>query len=324
MTPPIVSVVLPTRNRAAMIPLALRSVLRQTVAALEVLVIDDASTDETPRVLAELADDRIRVLRQDSWGGAAAARNRAIRESRAEFIAFLDDDDEWLPNKLEAQLAVFRSGGPRLGIVYSSYLVIERETGTVLGRKVAEHRGNLFKDLLERNVVGGTSSVVVRRECFEKVGLFDECLPSFQDYDLWIRLAREFEYDFVEDDLSKYYVHEKKIWSDPDALDRGIQIMAAKYASTELHRNLANQSLRVGLQYCYGGRMDRGRKAFARSIRLFPWEPRPYLNFGLSLLGTSPFRFAHRTWQRVTGSFLPTSKEGSPEIAATVPRRVGE
>jgi glycosyltransferase involved in cell wall biosynthesis len=323
MSPPAVTVVIPTRNRATLLSCAIASALAQTFEDLEVLVIDDASDDETPRVAASVSDSRVRWHRLALRSGGGAARNCGIARARGEFVAFLDDDDEWMADKLEAQIALFGAGTPRLGVVYSSYVVVDRETGRVLGRKAAHHRGDLSSVLVARNVVGGTSSVVVRRSCFDRVGCFDETLPSFQDYDLWIRLSREFDFDCVDRDLLKYYVHARKIWSDPDALDRGIDIMSDKYFdSRPLRRNLSSQSLRVGAQFCAAGAMARGRAAFRRSMRLNPMAPRAYANYGLSFFGSETFGVAHRLWQRM---LRPRAPEGTapPASAERFPREAG-
>ena len=293
MTVPRVSVVIPTRNRADLLPVAIRSVLGQTFGDFEVLLIDDASEDRTREVVAAFSDERLRYLRQERRQGGAVARNTGIRSSRAEFVAFLDDDDEWVPRKLDAQIGLL-DGNREAGVVYSSYVTVERETGAPIARHPAEHRGDISRDLMHRNVVGGTSAVVVRRSCLETVGLFDEGLPSFQDYDLWIRLSRRFRFDFVEDDLMKYSVHGSKIWTDFEALDRGIDIMLEKYGSSpDLRRNLASQSLRLGVRYASRGDLAKGRRALRRAIRLAPSKPKPYLNLALSLLGRHAFRIAH-------------------------------
>ena len=96
-----------------------------------------------------------------------------------------------------------------------------RSTGKICRKKTPAKRGDLSQELLAGNCIGGTSAVVARRECFERVGLFDENLPSFQDYDLWIRISKVFGFEFVPDPLSNYYVHENKIWTDLSALSRG-------------------------------------------------------------------------------------------------------
>jgi glycosyltransferase involved in cell wall biosynthesis len=298
---PSVSVVLPTRNRSSLLPTAIRSVLAQTFSDLELIVVDDASDDDTPRVTGGFTDPRVRILRRERPGGGAQARNDGIASATGELVAFLDDDDEWFPEKLESQTALLRSADPRVGVVYSSYSVVDRESGQVLGRKVARDRGDLSETLLARNVVGGTSSVVVRRQCLTEAGGFDAALPSFQDYDLWIRLSRNAWFDFVERDLLRYYEHGRKIWTNLDALERGIEIMAGKHGgSRAMRRNLSLQSLGLGEKHCGRGETARGRNAFRRAIRLDPIAVRPYLNMALSFLGSAVFRSAHELKAKIS------------------------
>lgn len=317
MSAPRVTVVIPTRNRACLLPVAIRSALGQTMRDLEVIVVDDASDDGTAEAVAAFSDPRLSYIRLESRRGGSAARNLGIGRARSEFVAFLDDDDEWLPEKLELQMECFHRGGPEVGVVYSGYAVVDLESGRVVARKVAERRGDLSRDLLVRNVVGGTSSVVVRRSCLERAGLFDERLPSFQDYDLWLRLSRECRFDFVERDLLKYSVHNRKIWCDLTALENGIVLMREKHGtSRDLRRNLARASLGVGVRYCSRGQMREGRRCFRSAIGLDCLALKPYLNLALSFLGGPVFRAAHGARRRLSWS---DKRDPSAAVAVSEP-----
>lgn len=311
---PAVTVVIPTWNRSNLVGVAISSALAQTFVDLEVVVVDDGSKDGTEATVRQFEDSRVRYLRHETRRGGAAARNTGIESSRGRFIAFLDDDDEWLPEKIERQIDLFSSNGAEVGAVYTSYVVVDRATGAVLGRKIAQDRGDLSRVLLGRNVLGGTSSVVVRRDCFERTGLFDESLPSFQDYDLWIRLSKHFRFDCLEPVLLKYYVHRKTIWRDHDALERGIEIMIHKYGhEPSMRRNLSYTSLAVGGQLCGGGRCADGRRQFARAIRLYPFEFRHYLNWLLSFLGSGGYRAVKSAKDRLRSSARSRLVTGPPD-----------
>jgi glycosyltransferase involved in cell wall biosynthesis len=289
--PPLLSVVIPTCNRAGMVGAAIRSALDQTLTDQEILVFDDASDDETSQVVAAVRDPRVIYLRGEGRRGGAAARNAAIRHSRGAYLAFLDDDDEWFPQKLERQMEVFRGSADAPGLVYSSYVVVDRETGRVVGKKIASKKGDVSREILASNLVGGSSCVIVRREAVEEAGLFDEALPSFQDYDLWIRLSRLVRFDFVAEPMLRYFVHEKKIWRDFGALDRGIERMLQKHGrSRALRRNLGRQSLWVGVHRCREGEPALGRRSMLRALKLNPLGLRTYVHLGLSLLGGSRYR----------------------------------
>lgn len=184
-TDPLVSVVIPTHNRASILPRAVQSVLDQTYERLEIIVVDDGSSDETPSVLAELAatDNRIRILRNDLPSGAPAARNRGIREAQGDFVAGLDDDDEWLPTRIAKMVSAYDSN---YSCITTDVLIDDGNR-----RRRWRKRGLItLGDLLYTNHVG--NQVLVARERLLEVGCFDESLPSAQDYDLWVRLAARY------------------------------------------------------------------------------------------------------------------------------------
>jgi glycosyltransferase involved in cell wall biosynthesis len=183
---PVVSVYVPTRNRAPLVEPAIRSILAQEHANLEVLVVDDASDDDTPAVLARLAaaDARIRVFRQPRARGAAAARNVAIAAARGEFVTGLDDDDLMLPHRLRTLLAGWRDDH---AFVCSPYLL----AGDGWRRPVATGARTIDLDaLLHGNCVG--NQVLTRTERLRAVGGFDETFVASQDYDLWTRLVQRY------------------------------------------------------------------------------------------------------------------------------------
>lgn len=200
---PTVSVIIPTYNRATLLRRAVDSALSQTMSELEVLVVDDGSSDDTAGVIGSYGDARLRYLRQASNMGVSAARNRGMREARGEFIAFLDSDDEWLPHKLELQVERLRQSPSDVGLLYGA--VENHDEGGHRDTHVPSHRGDVFDDFLTVNVIHGTSSVVIRRSVVATVGFFDEGIPAIEDYDYWLRVARFFRVDFVEEPVSRYY-----------------------------------------------------------------------------------------------------------------------
>lgn len=203
---PLVSVVMATYNMSRYLPLAVRSVLAQTYENIELLIVDDGSTDDTAKVVEPFLDDpRVKYRIQENKG-QASAKNHGIRESSGEYIAFLDADDMWAPEKIDLQLPVF-SRSETLGVVYSRLAYID-ENGTQL--KVSDEelfRGRVSGPLLIRNFVGfGTS--VVRKECFDRLGGFKEQIRMGIDYDLWLRFSTQYEFDYVDRPLLYY-----RVWS---------------------------------------------------------------------------------------------------------------
>ena len=211
-----VDVVVPVRDGARFITACLDSVRAQSRAPQTVVVVDDGSTDGTAAI-AESHMERWPALRLVRTGkrGLPHARNTGIANCQAPFVAFIDSDDVWEPDKLERQMRLFSSLPSRVGLVHCSYYHID-ETGQRLeGRHIVEPRPrrDVLHDLLaEGNIVSGSgSAVVVRRELLERTGGFDERLTFGEDWDLWLRLAEIAEFDFVADALVGIRLHERSM-----------------------------------------------------------------------------------------------------------------
>jgi glycosyltransferase involved in cell wall biosynthesis len=187
MPAPQVSVVLPTRNRSAMLRKSLLSGLDQDGIRLEVIVVDDGSSDDTAEQLAQIDDQRLTVLGDHPPQGVARARNAAIERARGEWIAFLDDDDLWAPGYLRAQLDT--AAEQELSLCYSGRIEID-ERGEVINNAHAPQPRQLARRLLANNAIGGPTGVIVRAELLARIGRFDERLSALADWDLWIRATR--------------------------------------------------------------------------------------------------------------------------------------
>jgi glycosyltransferase involved in cell wall biosynthesis len=185
--PPEVTVLIPTRNRSALVRTALAAALRQEDVELEVVVVDDGSSDETPSVLAEVVDPRVRVLRHDERRGVAQARNTGIAHARGEWVAFLDDDDLWAPRKLRKQLDEAVSEGAEF--VYAGAVLLD-EHRRAIETFPAPHPADVARNLLQSYAIpAGASNVVAKTEVIRRLGGFDEALFHLDDWDLWLRLA---------------------------------------------------------------------------------------------------------------------------------------
>lgn len=205
-TADLVTVVIATYNMGHYLPQAVRSVLNQSHPHVEVQIVDDGSTDATPDVTAELSrDPRVRVYRQEN-AGQTKAKNAGIVRARGDYIAFLDADDEWLPDKLVKQLPLFKDR-PRLGVVYSDYLCMDDKGGSLHKGPTAMHRGQISGRLLIENFVCFPTAVV-RRSCLDELGAFNEKYAMGIDYELWLRLSASYEFDYLSDPTVRY-----RIWS---------------------------------------------------------------------------------------------------------------
>ena len=288
---PRVSVVIPTCNRARLLRAAIASVLAQQFENFEIIIIDDASDDETRAVIAGFSDSRIRYFRHADNRGEAASRNAGLAHARGEYIAFLDDDDSWLPEKLAAQVEVLDRSPGRVGAVYTAYDRIDMKTGATIATVPAEKRGDIYAALRAQNWVGSPSAVMVRRACFDRVGWFDHQIKFGVDYDMWIRISRHYEFETINRPLVLYAVHSDRLSTDTRAILRGKQDQLEKYADYFAgdRRSYGRYFLALGVLYCYNRRPAEGRAALRRAIRIYPFEVRPYVNLFLSFCGCENF-----------------------------------
>jgi glycosyltransferase involved in cell wall biosynthesis len=199
---PLVSVVIAAYNHGRFLREAIDSALRQTVANLEVIVVDDGSTDETASLMQSYSKQPRLAYQRREHSGVAAAKSAGVQLARAPFIAFLDADDQWLPHKLERQLPLFDADAG-VGVVYARRLLMNEDGEPIAYCQPTLYRGNVLDRIFQKNFIC-FSSAVVRRQLLDQVGLFDPALPFGVDYDLWLRLAQSCRFDFVDEALVKY------------------------------------------------------------------------------------------------------------------------
>ncbi len=212
-----ISVVIPTYNRAKFISRAIKSVLNQTHKVAEIIVVDDGSYDNTPEVLKSFGYE-IKVITQSNRG-VSCARNRGIVNSSFDWIAFLDSDDEWDKDKIKEQVE-FHKNNPKILISYTEELWIRN--GKKINQKFHHKKfsGFCFEDNLDFCHIA-PSSILMKRDIFEKIGYFDESLVVCEDYDLWLRVLREFPIGLIEKKLIiKYAGHENQLSFSYEAMDR--------------------------------------------------------------------------------------------------------
>ncbi|MBX6377399.1 MAG: glycosyltransferase [Clostridia bacterium] len=214
---PRVSVVIPVYNHEEFVAEAVGSALNQTYRDLEVIVVDDGSTDGTPAKVAAFAD-RIRSFRKAN-GGTASALNLGIREARGELIAWLSSDDVFLPEKIDLQVR-YLDAHPHVGLCYTDFYVIDAR-GAVTGEvrcTSLPNREAWTRALLSQGCLINGSTTLIRRNLLAEVGGFDESLPQAHDLDLWIRLSLRTEFGHIPQSLVKYRWHHKNLSRGPDAL----------------------------------------------------------------------------------------------------------
>lgn len=275
---PKISVVIPTRNRSDMLSRAIGSVLEQTMKDLEVIVVDDASTQDVEAVVRSFADARLVLVRHATAKGGGGSRNTGILRARGEFVAFLDDDDEWLPEKLELQLATI-SSDDQPGMVYTGSFHIDQRSGHTHKVFCPGEQRDLHRHLLKQNIIGTTSTIMVRRTCFTEGVMFDEHLQSCQDWDLYLKITRHFTVACIGRPLVKYYIHDNRITrSFVDLIQGHRAILRRVISQYSCSRSVIGyHHFKIGKLALQFGDKRTGRQEILRSLSFTPWA-------GLNLL----------------------------------------
>jgi len=285
----LVSIIIPTFNRAALLPRGLKSLLKQTYQNFEIIVVDDGSTDNTEQIVKEFQrnDPRIQYVRQAHTGYAASPLNTGIKNSKGSHIAFLASDDEWTPTKLEKQIGAFDAQPNRsIGFISCYALLMDRD-----GKTLAEYRtpnpDSLFPQLLLDNFICG--NVVIKKRVLDVVGLFDEALCVGEDWDMWIRIARAgYDFDVVNEPVFKYYLHESNITKSTNALK---SVLSVEYIFKKHHdlyrkyRVMGKMAFSLGVKFYLANDQKRSRRYIKEVMRLRPFRPEPYLVFMLFYFG---------------------------------------
>lgn len=228
---PKISVIIPAYNAMNYLPDTLDNLLKQTYNDLEIIIINDGSSDSIKQWFSQLQDRRVKLISQENQG-AGIARNTGIINAKGEYLAFLDADDIWQSTKLEKQVRILEEN-PEVGLVYSWVEYIS-ETGQSTGR-IVKHQaeGNVWETLTQRNLVECGSVAMVRRSCFDDVGIFDRQLSSFvEDWDMWLRIAERFPFKVIKEVLVYYRQHPNGGSKNWQAMEENYKIVIEKAFSS--------------------------------------------------------------------------------------------
>ncbi|SDD33236.1 glycosyltransferase family 2 protein [Natrinema hispanicum] len=308
-TSPLVSVVIPTYNRSEVIGNAISSGLNQTFDDLEILVVDDGSTDQTKKVVSTFTDERVRYIPLAENQGANAARNTGVRQANGDLIAFLDADDEWQSDKIEKQVTRFDEVGADVGLVYTGITRKEID-GPIKDSSVHEFEGDVTRQLLLGNFIGTFSTIMVRKSVFDDVGYLNEPLPSWQDWEFYLRLSTEYNVAAVPEALTvrrsgaaeqissnfqtKQQVSYQKLRPMFQELTENEGVLFQRRSFAALDRALGDAAL-------VNGQTTQARQIFLRAIKQYPFDPLLYSYLLVSLTGTRGYRAALRVKRRIVG-----------------------
>ncbi|OGX57910.1 MAG: hypothetical protein A2447_01900 [Omnitrophica WOR_2 bacterium RIFOXYC2_FULL_38_12] len=266
---PLISVIMPTYNRSTMAGNAAISVLQQSYNNIELIIVDDGSSDGTKDIIKALNDTRIKYIRHETNKGGSAARNTGIKSSKGDYLSFIDDDNIWMPEILELQYKTFSNSSPDIGIVYVWQEVRSLENNELLWKTQPTLKGNLKGQFLYGQGIGGMN-FLTRRECLNKIGLFDENLKACQDWDLLKRLSEHYSFDFIPKELVVYYIHPERISTNLESLILGRTRMVEKYLDEfKLHPEvLTTHYKRIGKMHCINGTWKHGFEWFRKAIEV--------------------------------------------------------
>lgn len=293
---PTASVIIPTYNRAGTLARAIESVLRQTLDDLELLVVDDGSTDDTPLVLEGFSDGRLVYLRHPHNRGQSAARNTGIRASNGTFIAFLDSDDLWQPTALARQVDALKASPPTTGVAVCGRIKVDETSGT--RREVMpQFEGEIFEQTLALKWVPSTVTLLVKSELLRET-MFDEMLPTLEELDLCIRLSQKTQFAAVRVPLVVIFEHRG-----PRVSTAGKEAMAWR-RMLHSHSQHLTQRPKVRAQYHYraflgyyqAGDLRSARSELWRSLRVDPRGLRHWLRLVSLLFGNRLHALARKVY----------------------------
>lgn len=311
----LVSAIITTHDRPPETVLrAVNSVLSQTYKNIEIIVVDDSTSDYSQRQDVEKTvrevSDRVLYIKHPASLGANAARNTGLAHAKGYYVAFLDDDDEWLPNKIEEQLKGFTDNS--IALVYCGMVIIDEKHNKRREHNGSFIKGNVYNELLSDNIIGSTSNPLIKRECIDSIGYFDTDLQSSQDYDLWLRLAKEYPVSYVNKPLLNYHSHDnERISTNLDKQISGKERIIEKYYNDIERNNKIWHMKHTALVVLYSHKRLR-KKAFSLWIRCVKKCPSEIIDhsklFLLILFGFDSFPY--RIYKKAKDNYKTFTNKG--------------
>lgn len=276
-----ISVIITTYKRPkAIVERAINTVINQSYSNWELIIVDDSPSDFNERQNIEqmvgsltLSDSRIRYIKHERNMGACAARNTGLSASKGEYIAYLDDDDEWANNKLEVMYKKISECSGKVALIYCGSIYVNDDTNVKRIKPTIYKKGKVFDDLIMRNFIGGTSFPLIRTSALREIGGFDEKMKASQDLDVWLRLAELYEVDYVTENLVIYHLHEgEQISTSPRNRIAGMQRKLAKHnaylQSHNLQYNICTMDL--AFAYAFAGKITESFRTWCKAVAIMP------------------------------------------------------
>ena len=303
---PTVSVVIPTYNRERLIGRSIKSVLNQTYQNFEIVIVDDSSTDNTKEVVKSFNDERIRYVRHEENKGEAAARNTGIKIAKGQYIASQDSDDEWLPEKLAWQVELLKNAPPEVGVVYTGFWKIKNNEKTYIPFSwVNQKDGDIHKELLKGNFIG-SPVVLIRKDCFEKVGMFDEKLFHLVDWEMWLRISKYYHFKYIDEPLVLAHYHSANVSADQTAFIKAQKLILEKYFEdfSRDKKLLVTYYLYIGSLLISNKETKKGRRYLIKALKVSPINVKSLLAVFLTFFGYSVYNKAIGIHQKIKTAAL--------------------
>ena len=294
---PTVSGIITTFNRAEYLKKAIKSALSQTYRDFELLILDNSSTDGSEAIIHHFNDSRIRYIKHRPLN-ISQTRNLGVYEAKGDFIAFLDDDDEWLPHKLQSEFSLFEKSANDIAMIYGGFIRIDGK-GNAFYTHQPSLKGKILKALLslEDDFTGSASNPMIKKSAIESLGGFDESIKTGEDWEFYLRLTERYSVAFVSHPIVKIRHHFGARLGDKlkDYIDLETKIMVHYKNFFEQDPILKSFYLqRIGGKYLRLGERRRGRENLIAAIKCNVPNFLAYIQFVLSFLPTSVYGFAHK------------------------------
>ena len=267
----LISIIIPAYNCSKSISRSIDSVIKQTYSNWELLIIDDGSTDKTKEIVEEYItkNPKLKYYHQENSGAPASPRNNGIRRSKGNYIAFLDHDDEWLPEKLAKQVLLFENLDiQNIGFVACNVYTIEENNKKIIKLK---NRGNILEALLEGDFIYSCSSVMIKKDVFQKVGLFDENLKCADDWDMWLKISSAgYNFNFVDEPILNYYIHNNNTSKTIGNLKIHLE---QEYILKKYPQFYSNKKINytLGIGFLQADSINRAKKYLLKSLTIKPF-----------------------------------------------------
>lgn len=263
---PLVSVIIPVYNRAELLPRTLKSVVSQTYKDIEIIVVDDGSTEDIKSVVDIFNDSRIKYIKHSKNEGLSKARNTGMKIARGDFIAFLDSDDEYLPEKIEKQVR-FLEKNRDIDVVYCKALE-EKMNGIYYLRSTVGWKWFVW-----------TQQIMIKKDVIEKIGFFDEKFPALEDVDYLYRLRKDCTFGFIDEPLMIYHNTPGSLSKDVEKRNIGRKLFINKHYDTYTRKQTSVMLYKMGRDYIYIGKVREGMKGFLRAYWVYPLNQKALRKF---------------------------------------------